>query len=147
MILGSVFDCIWILASIIPAMKMKYDVERRENPFDHTQDVPIYYQDNFIYFISFFTSVLGGMGESVQWVAQGKFISDCATEESKGFFFGYFWAFYNAAQIFGSIFAAIVFHNFDIKAFYIIMSIIALASSFIFYVLKNPIVKHNNQET
>ncbi len=29
MILGSAFDCIWILASIIPAMKMKYEYDKR----------------------------------------------------------------------------------------------------------------------
>lgn len=32
-------------------------------------------------------------------------MSDCATEETKGFFFSYFWAFYMSSQIFGSLIA------------------------------------------
>jgi MFS family permease len=144
MVLGSFFDCIWILASIIPAMKMKYEIDKLSNYDFQNQEEPFYYHDSFVYFISFFTAVLGGMGESVQWVSQGKYISDCATDESKGFFFGYFWAFYNAAQIFGSIFAALVFLYYDVRIYYLLMSLICLISCVIFYSLKSPEIKHGN---
>ncbi len=105
MILGSVLDCVWIVASLIPVMKMKHE----KDPLNKGIEPPFYFTEAFVYFITFFTSVMGGLGESVQWVAQGKFIADCATETTKGFFFGYFWAYYMASQIFGNIFSAIVF--------------------------------------
>jgi len=48
----------------------------------------------FVYIISIFTSFINGFGEGIAQPASGTFISDCATENSKGFFFAYFWAFY-----------------------------------------------------
>lgn len=35
-----------------------------------------------------------GFGMGVLWVAQGEYVSLCATEETKGFYFAHFWAFY-----------------------------------------------------
>jgi MFS family permease len=86
-----------------------------------------------------FTSILGGLGEAIMWVAQGKYISDCATEKTKGFFFGYFWIFFMASQIFGSILAAIVFEYFSLTTFYVIMTVFSMISGVIFYYLKDPI--------
>ena len=86
-----------------------------------------------------FTSVLGGLGEAIMWVAQGKYISDCATEKTKGFFFGYFWIFYMASQIFGSILAAIVFEYFSLSTFYVTMTMFTMISGVIFYFVKDPI--------
>jgi hypothetical protein len=139
MILGSVLDCIWIIASLIPVKKMKYEADLS----NHKMPTPFYYTDAFVYFITFFTSVMGGLGESMQWVAQGKYIADCATEKTKGFFFGFFWAFYMASQIFGNIFSAVVFLQYDLSTFYILMSIFALISGVLFYFLKDPIIEHN----
>jgi hypothetical protein len=41
-----------------------------------------------------FISAISGFFGSLLWVAEGKYISDCATEKTKGFYFSYFWAFY-----------------------------------------------------
>ena len=43
------------------------------------------------------SATLDGLGNAIQWVAQGKYIADCATEKTKGFFFSYFWAYYMAS--------------------------------------------------
>lgn len=64
--------------------------------------IGFYYQEstNFFFtwpvvsFLTIVTSFFNGFGEGVAQPASGKFISDCATENSKGFFFAYFWAFY-----------------------------------------------------
>jgi len=77
MVLGSVLDCIWILTSLVPVMKLKHEM----NPVkDDKATEPFYFSDFFVYFIVILTSILGGLGESMQWVAQGKYIADCATE-------------------------------------------------------------------
>jgi hypothetical protein len=47
--------------------------------------------------ICFIGSILAGFGQAVLWVAQGEYMSSCATEETKGFFFGYFWVWYMAS--------------------------------------------------
>lgn len=88
-VLGSVFDALWILTSIPPALQAKMQESGEETSF--------VYSDSFIYFTTTLTSILGGFGEALQWVALGKYVSDCATVRSKGFFFGYFWAFYMAS--------------------------------------------------
>jgi MFS family permease len=135
MILGSILDCVWILTSLVPVMKMKHD----KDPEASNHPEPFYFSDFFVYFIVLFTSVLGGLGESMQWVAQGKYIADCATEKTKGFFFGYFWTYFMASQIFGSILSAVVFEYYSLTTFYITMGAFALLSGFIFHILKDPI--------
>ena len=61
MILGSILDCLWIITSLVPVMKMKHD----KDPNSDKNSVPFYFSDFFVYFIVLFTSVLGGLGESM----------------------------------------------------------------------------------
>jgi hypothetical protein len=86
MMLGSLADALWILCSILPAIDHK-----------DAQEIPFYQTTAWVYFSTTLMSILTGLGEAVQWVAQGKYMSDCATTKTKGFFFGYFWAFYMAS--------------------------------------------------
>ena len=65
-------------------------------------------------------------------------MSECATEDTKGFFFGYFWAFYMASQIFGNLLAAYVLGNLSEEIFFVLMSIISLSASISFFFLKDP---------
>lgn len=53
-----------------------------------------YFQKSFVYPVILFTSLLNGLGEGVSQPASGTYISDCAVESNKGFYFAYFWAFY-----------------------------------------------------
>jgi MFS family permease len=61
--------------------------------------------------ITISTSFLNGFGEGISQPASGNYISDCATEKSKGFFFAYFWAFYMGSQVFGSLITALILGN------------------------------------
>jgi hypothetical protein len=53
-----------------------------------------YYSEGFYMATNLFISAISGFFGSLLWVAEGKYISDCATEKTKGFYFSYFWAFY-----------------------------------------------------
>jgi hypothetical protein len=39
-------------------------------------------------------SVLSGLGQALVWVGSGEYMALCATEKSKGFYFGFFWVLY-----------------------------------------------------
>ena len=45
----------------------------------------------FIIVITVTAAALEGIGAGLIWVSQGKYVSDCACEENKGFYFSYFW--------------------------------------------------------
>lgn len=89
MLAGSFCDSLWILAQLAPSLKSQWK--------GADSDLPWYFSNGFIYTTNLVGSVTSGLGSSLLWVAQGKFISDCANEKSKGFFFGYFWAIYMAS--------------------------------------------------
>jgi hypothetical protein len=101
MVIGCFCDTLYIVSCIPPALKS-------ENP-DSTS---FFLTDGFIVGFSSVISVIDGIGDAIQWVANGVYISDCATESTKGFYFSYFMAYYMASQIFGSLIAAFVLKNF-----------------------------------
>lgn len=86
MMAGSFFDACWILAQVAPAMKAR-------NP--ESQDFLL--SDSFILIANLVASISSGLGSALLWVAQGKYISECATPNTKGFYFGFFWAIYMAS--------------------------------------------------
>jgi hypothetical protein len=62
-------------------------------------------------------------------------MSLCADENSKGFYFGYFWAWYMFAQIIGNLTGALLItHTFG-PSFFIIMSSIAVFFTFGFFAI------------
>jgi hypothetical protein len=61
MIIGSIFDCLWILVSLIPALKFKYEMS---GDLPET-DRPFYFTNSFVYLTTIITSMLGGLGESL----------------------------------------------------------------------------------
>lgn len=132
MAIGAVFDAIWILSLIFPFLK-------RENEGNKS----VIYSDGFIYVTTIMSSIFDGLGNSIQWVAQGKYIADCATEKTKGFFFGYFWAYYMASQIAGNFLAALVIRGYSQIVFYMTMATFSIVSAVIFMFLKDPIPSYN----
>jgi hypothetical protein len=36
---------------------------------------------------------MNGLGAAILWVAEGKYLSECAVESNKGFFNSFFWSF------------------------------------------------------
>ena len=64
MMIGSFLDALWILASVSAA--------------GSKDSTAFYNSESFIFTVTSVTSVLAGFGEALQWVAQGKYIADCA---------------------------------------------------------------------
>lgn len=72
--------------------------------------------------------------------SSGTYISDCATERNKGFFFALFWAFYMGSQVFGNLIAAFVLGELDQRYYVVIMVVIATAAAVLLFFLKKPII-------
>jgi len=70
-------------------------------------------------------------------------MSDCATEETKGFFFSYFWVFYMSSQILGSLIAAFTLNTMSQQSLFIILAIISFISSMSFFFMKKPHIHRN----
>ena len=83
MAISSVLNIPNILFLILPAMK--YQDLASTSPF---------FSNVFVYTITLITSLLNGLGQGVEQPSSGTYISDCATEKNKGFFFALFWSFY-----------------------------------------------------
>ena len=95
-----------------------------------SDDPSIFFSDTFIYLMNTFGAIVSGLGAALLWVSQGIYIAECATERTKGFFFGFFWSFQMGSQIVGNLFAAYVFKGgHDMIGFYMIMSGLAIISS------------------
>ena len=80
---ASLFAIPFIVSLLLPAYKSIY-----------TNSTSFWLQDSFVYPVIYATSLLNGLGEGVSQPASGTYISDCAIEENKGFYFAFFWAFY-----------------------------------------------------
>lgn len=99
---------------------------------------------NFITIVLLITSLFNGLGEGVSQPASGTYISDCATEHNKGFYYALFWAFYMGSQVFGNLIAALVLDSLDQRYYVAIMTCLAVMSCFLFFMLKAPIVQHEH---
>lgn len=82
-VIGSFFHFTFVLVSILPAIHSDY---------------PDY--DSWIVSIPaikgllVIAAVFNGFGAAILWCALGTYISECATNKSKGYFFGLFWVFF-----------------------------------------------------
>ena len=85
------------------------------------------------------TAAINGAGAGILWVAQGKFISDCACKENVGFFNSYFWAFFMASQITGNVTAGLVLkQGEDQSLLFIVFAVLAVVGSCSFLCLGKP---------
>jgi MFS family permease len=126
---ASLFAIPFIVSLLLPAYKSIY--------IDSTS---FWLQDSFVYPVIYVTSLLNGLGEGVSQPASGTYISDCAIEENKGFYFAFFWAFYMGSQVFGNLIAALVLGNLDQRYYVIVMTGLTVLGSFFFFFLKKPLV-------
>lgn len=70
-------------------------------------------------------------------------MSKCATQSSKGFYFGYFWSLYQGSQIFGSMFGSLLFkYEFDRTEFSLIMSLTAFIGALMMIFTRMPRVPY-----
>ena len=84
-------------------------------------------------------NVIVGFGAALLWVSQGEYVSSCASEETKGFYFGHFWALYMSAQIFGNLIGALLIRQTSGIWFFLIMGIIMMFPVVGFIFLKTPL--------
>ena len=126
---ASLFAIPFIVSLLLPAYKSIY-----------TNSTSFWLQDSFVYPVIYVTSLLNGLGEGVNQPASGTYISDCAIEENKGFYFAFFWAFYMGSQVFGNLIAALVLGNLDQRYYVIVMTGLTLVGSIFFFFLKKPVV-------
>ena len=85
------------------------------------------------------TAAINGFGAGILWVAQGKFISECACDENKGFFNSFFWCFFMASSIFGNVIAALIIRSgANQSTLFIVFSVLAVMGSMVFLFLKQP---------
>jgi len=126
---ASLFAIPFIVSLLLPAYKSIY-----------TNSTSFWLQDSFVYPVIYATSLLNGLGEGVSQPASGTYISDCAIEENKGFYFAFFWAFYMGSQVFGNLIAALVLGNLDQRYYVIVMTALTVVGSFFFFFLKKPVV-------
>ncbi|CDW71070.1 major facilitator superfamily protein [Stylonychia lemnae] len=136
--LGAIFDGLWILCSLLPTMRNQItDQEELNNS--------VIFSKQFIYPVMLFASCVCGLTTGLLWTSQGVYISQCATEENKGFYFGYFWTMYTLSQVFGNLIAALVIGNTNQVTYFIVMASIALASSLLFITLRKPTLQNQEQ--
>jgi MFS family permease len=83
-----------------------------------------------------------GFGQGISQPSSGTYISECATERTKGFFFAFYWAFYMGSQVFGNLIAAFVLGELDQKYFVLVMAVIGISASILLFFLKAPTVQH-----
>ena len=129
MVVGSLLCAPFMASFLLPSIKMEFPEFAADN---------FLFTTKFVYIVILSSSFLHGMAEGGLFVAQGKYISDCATESNKGFFFGYFWAFYMSSQIIGNFVAAIMLGRLSQTEYVAIMSSITLLSCLIFMFMKHP---------
>ena len=77
-----------------------------------------------------------GAGAGLLWVSQGKFISDCACDENKGFYNSFFWCWFMSSNIIGGIIGAYV--QKDQQILFIVFGVLAVLGSTIFCFLGTP---------
>lgn len=129
---GSALCLVFVVSLMFPAIKS-------ENPNSDN----FFISDKFVYPLMIFTSIATGVGEGLAQPGAGKYISDCTTEETKGFYFAFFWSFYMGSQVFGNLIAAYVLGNFDQRYYVIIITGIGVCSSAILFFMKSPRVNES----
>jgi predicted MFS family arabinose efflux permease len=126
---SSLFALPFLFSMLLPAYK---SIDLKSQSF--------WLSNAFVYTVLLITSVLNGLGEGVAQPASGNYISDCATEHNKGFYFALFWAFYMGSQVFGNLIAAYVLYALDQRYYVLIMTALSIIACVLFFFLTAPVV-------
>ncbi|CDW81164.1 major facilitator superfamily protein [Stylonychia lemnae] len=150
--LGSIF-CVYVMQRVGDVKAMAYS-SLLSLPFiiclilpalntDNKADNNFFFSQSFVTILTIYVSFLNGFGGGINQPASGKYISDCATENTKGFFFAFFWSFYMGSQVIGNIISAFALGYFEQYYYVLIMAIICFCSGMLLFFLKQPEVHHN----
>lgn len=121
-----------VFSQVIPAWRASAD-EDSESVF-----VKFLFQDRVIISLMVVGCVLSGLGQACMWVTQGDYISNCATNNTKGFYFGFFWFMYMSSNIFGNWIGSYLILQTSGPVFFIIMGIIMIIGQTGFLGLQKP---------
>jgi len=102
----------------------------------HLTETHWWYSEPFAYSLLLATSLLNGLGQGLSQPSAGHYISECASERSKGLYYSIFWSFYMGSQLIGSLIAAFV--TFDQRYLVLIMCLLAAAAIALFFGLRPP---------
>ena len=125
---GAISFLFWVLSSLIPALKAEV----------YPDSELFLFKDWFVYMIMLTSGGINGLGASILWVGQGKYIASCANEDNKGRFFSLFWFIFMIAFIIGNQIDAVIIASLSLVAFYIVMSAFCLTGSLTILLLKAP---------
>ena len=127
LIIGSLTYAIYTASQVLPVL-------RSEHPDNKT----LHDLYGFMYGLILFTAALNGWGASILWVAQGKYMSECCSDQNEGLFYSIFWIFNMVSLIVGNLMAAFVVQKIDLSMFYYIMTFINFLCVFWFFILPKP---------
>ena len=98
---GGIGNTIWILSTILAAKQSTY----KDDNFLETK--------TFTTVVLFVATIINGTSVGILWASANSYVASCASENDKGFFFGYYWSFYMMSQIFGNLIAAVILGKFN----------------------------------
>ena len=81
MVVGSLLNCMMCGSSFLSSMRLSSD--SNQDGWHISKETII------VALLS--TSAISGFGQALTSVVQGEYIALCATEQTKGFYFGYYW--------------------------------------------------------
>ena len=138
LVIGSFFHFTFVLVNLLPALHKDY-------PGYQSWLVSL----TFIKSMLIVSAVMNGFGAGILWCAFGNYISECATEATKGYFNGLFWFFFMGSQTTGSLIGAFLLgEGFKTTYLYVILASIAIIAVFSFLFVRKPLPhKKSDAET
>lgn len=134
-ILGGIGLSMIVFFQIVPAYRSQI---LSDPDTEHSSFVKYITKDSVCIFICYLGSILGGLGQSLFWVAEGEYMAMCGTEKTAGFYFGYFWIWYMATNIVGNGIGSEMIKSESGPEFFLIMSLIMFAGNVGFLFLRKP---------
>ena len=97
LIIGGFGHFCFVFAQIFPAIR-----------YDYPNNSSIVTKNGFIIPMLVVCATINGVGASLIWVANGSYISACATPKTKGIFYGFFWIVNMSSQVVGNLIGAVI---------------------------------------
>jgi len=130
LVFGGLGHFCFVFAQIFPAIK-----------YDNPDSESFVTTNSFITTILIVAALINGFGAALIWVANGNYISECATPKTKGFFYGFFWIVYMTSQVVGSLVGAAILESGKGQTyFYVSLAGLACVASISFLFTRKPLV-------
>ena len=136
--IGSTAYALWIFSISLTVISFKY------------KQTAQYLSAGFVNFIVMLCSIFCGIGAAFLWVAQGKYLSDCAMvcQEKKGLYQSIFWSMNSlGSALLSNFLTSFILAYFSEEVLFIIAGIIAVVAVVIFFLLPDPIMNKDTTKT